>query len=104
LHHSRISALILCAGVVGCWAGVRGFPGLSDTVLDVNFLYNLFALLLALEGIYLRLNLITVPWIMAVAAAMTLSWQPLSVHLMGLGLPLLCFPFAVFFLGTVLIF
>lgn len=102
--HSRVSILVALGGLAVCVTGGRLFPARCGCMLDVDFIFNLLAILLALGGNYMRMNRVTLIWMAVVTVALALCWKALSVHWAGSGLPLLCLPFNAVLVGTILLF
>ena len=92
VYHSRISAAVAGATLVACLAGACFAPALATGLADMNCVYNLLALTLALGGHYLRLRLGTLIWTAAVGAGMVLAVARLSAPMTEWGLPPLCLP------------
>jgi urea transporter len=104
LWYSRISAGVVVFSLAGCVVATHLFPRCKETLLDVNFIYNLLAILLALGGHYLTLRLTTLLWLGCVAIAMMACWGTLSGAFIACGWPLLCLPFNVLLIGSALLF
>ena len=104
LLYSQISAGVVVIALTGCVVTAQLIPSCKNTLLDVNFIYNLLAILLALGGHYLTLRLTTLLWLGCVAVAMTACWGVLSGLFIACGWPLLCFPFNVLLIGSAVLF
>ena len=102
--HSRQLAL-LCASVLtvsvllGVWLGSSSSP-----FSDVAFLLNVLPLFLAFGGQYLRFSLLGLGWSIFLSLFLALSWSLLPSIFATAGLPLLCFPFNLLLLITLLSF
>jgi len=94
--HSRWSLLIAVVAVAGC----AGFGLLTDPAL----LYNLVPLAIALGGHYLRIRPVTILWTAAMVLVMALVWPVGTAYFSTLGLPLLCIPFHILFIPSLLLF
>jgi len=101
--HSRISGLLATVGVAACVLGAYLFPTWADTLLDIGFIYNLVALLVALGGHYLRLNYLTALYLVLASAGLAVFWHGAAPVFLNHGLPLLCLPFTLFLTGSVLL-
>lgn len=104
LWYSRISAGVVVIALAGCVVTAQLIPSCKNTLLDVNFIYNLLAIVLALGGHYLTLRLTTFLWLGCVAIAMTACWGALSGLFIACGWPLLCFPFNLLLIGSAVLF
>ncbi|MBK8036764.1 MAG: urea transporter [Verrucomicrobiaceae bacterium] len=89
LWHSRTSAAMALVGVSMCLIGSKWLPGFGDASLAMN----LVAMLVALGGHYLRLNLRSMVWMLLLACAMAWAHPWLSDQLLKTGLLPLCLPF-----------
>jgi len=95
-YHSRRSFLIAIIAVAWC----ARFGWLSDPAL----LYNLVPLVLALGGHYLVSNRLGLLWTSAMVVAMALAWPAATSYFSLLGLPILCLPFHLLFVPSLLLF
>ena len=102
--HSRTSTAMAIAVVVGCVVTARLWPGRAEAVSDPRLLYNLLPLVLALGGHYLTLDRVTIAWLVAVSVGMIAVWPMFAEASAVVGLPLLCLPFNLFFVGSLLAF
>ena len=91
--HSRGLAALVLAGLGGCYAVAQVSPSLRPILSDATFLYNLIPLLLALGGQYLRWSALTMAWMVGAVVVLAVTWVPLCDFLAGAGLPILCLPF-----------
>jgi urea transporter len=102
--HSRTSTLLAILAVAGCIATARIWPARADAASDPRLLYNLLPLVLALGGHYLTLGRVTALWIGAASIGVIALWPWLVASSDTVGLPLLCLPFNLFFVGSLLLF
>ena len=104
LWYSRLSMLFAACGVVGSILCAWIFPSLSSLFLNIGFLYNLLALCVALGGQYLRLRWVTFAWMVMTFAGMAAFWWAAYVPALQEGVPLLCLPFNILLIWTVVVF
>jgi urea transporter len=104
LLHSRTSTVMAIAALAGCVATAHLWPGRAEAVCDPRLLYNLLPLVLALGGHYLTLGRVTVAWIAIASVGMIVVWPMLTEASELVGLPLLCLPFNLFFVGSLVAF
>jgi len=101
--HSKLSGLI-AAVALHIGAAMAAFLPAGAGAVDINFYYNLAAVMIALGGHYLVLTPAAAVWMAAVAAALAWSWPLVSGIFAAIGLPLLAVPFNVALLTTVVLF
>ena len=102
--HSRISAAFALGAVSLCIAGAHFAPSWAAVFGDIHFVYNLTGIFLVCGGLYLRLNILTVPWLAAVTLALAGFWNANADRMSAAGLPLLCLPFNVALVLTIAVF
>jgi urea transporter len=103
-YHSRFSFLLAIGLVVGCVLVGSVSLSFGRTLSDPAMLYNLFPLVLALGGQYLRFNRFTAMWLVVASLLLALFWQSATTLFTHLGLPVLCLPFHVLFITSLLLF
>ena len=104
LCHSPVSAAMAVTGIAGCVAMSWFVPATAVVTLDVGFVYNLVALLVALGGQYLPVRPMALVWMLLVGAVMGWSSYAAGLWLAAHGWPLLCLPFNVFLLLSLAVF
>lgn len=100
--HSRRSGIVAVIGLAG--ALLMNHILRPDAGFDVNFYYNLIAVLVALGGQYLMFSRWTIAWMMMILMGLTLTWRLLIDCFTIMGLPVLAFPFNLVMLLTLLMF
>lgn len=103
--------LLLAAGIAwhSRWSALAALGGVGLSVLvaarpfDAMFLLNLAALNVALAGHYLRPGWVSTLWAWSVSVLLALAWPACQGWSMAHGWPLLCAPFNVGLLGSLLV-
>jgi tetratricopeptide (TPR) repeat protein len=98
--HSRISVAVLLSGIM-LVAMARQFPWF-DYPLDINFYYNIAAVLIALGGSYIALSPMLLAFMVPLLLSFQLSW-PFWQSILPSFLPPLCLPFNLFVILSLLL-
>lgn len=104
LWHSRTSFLITFLMIIILIALTWMVPSIGRSFSDINLFFNLLALLLAFGGQYLRIGLKTSLWTAFLAIGMVATWEWFGSILNLVGLPVLCLPFNLALVGTLIVF
>ena len=102
--HSWMSFRVLGTVFMACVVANSIFPALTRAFPDVAFWYNLVPLLLALGGHYLRLAPLSMLWSASAAIFLAITWGLLTQASIAVGLPLLCLPFNVLLMISLVLF
>ena len=102
--HSRTSTILALTTVVALIAVARIWPDRAASIADPRLLCNLLPLVLALGGHYLTLDRLTAAWIVVASLGMIALWPALAATFDAIGLPILCFPFNLCFVASLLLF
>lgn len=104
LWHSRTSFLITFLMITILLALTWMVPSIGRSFSDINLFINLLALLLAFGGQYLRIGLKTSLWTAFLAIGMVATWEWFGSIFNLVGLPVLCLPFNLALVGTLIVF
>ena len=100
--HSWISGIVVIASMV-VYSVLQHFLPQVGGFNSLNMLYNLSAMTIAIGGHYLRPSRLTWVWMAILIFLFMIFWGPAANFLLKFGLPLLCLPFNLFLLGTLLL-
>jgi urea transporter len=100
--HSWVSGTVVIASIV-FYSILQHFLPHTGGSNSLNMLYNLAALTIAIGGHYLRPSKLTWIWSVVLIFLFVIFWSPATNFLLKFGLPLLCLPFNLFLLGTLLL-
>ena len=104
LWHSRTSFLVSVFLIFTMISLTMVVPNTGKSFSDINLFFNLLALFLAFGGQYLRMGLYTGLWTAVLSVGMVALWEWLDSTLRLIGLPVLCLPFNLALVGTLIIF
>lgn len=104
LWHSRTSFFISFSLIIFLITLFLIAPSRGKSFSDMNLFFNLLALLLAFGGQYLRMKFKTTLWGTVLALGIVAIWEWLGSTLRLIGLPVLCLPFNLALVGTLIIF
>ena len=98
---SRRSGLMVVIALAGAIAVRSMFAAAS---MDLDFAYNLIALIMALSGQYVILDGRSIVWVGGLTIGMSVIWPGFASGMADLGIPVLALPFNAAILLTLLIF
>ena len=104
LWHSRTSFFIALFLITTLISLTLTVPSLGKSLYDINLFFNLLALFLAFGGQYLRMGLKTALWTAVLAIGMVTTWEWLGSIFNLVGLPVLCLPFNLALVATLIVF
>lgn len=104
LWHSRTSFFVALFLIITLISLTMVVPSAERHLADINFFFNLLALFLAFGGQYLRMGLTTALWTAVLAIGMVTTWGWLGSILNLVGLPVLCLPFNLALVATLIVF
>jgi hypothetical protein len=104
LWHSRTSLFIALFLITTLISLTLTVPSVGKSLYDINLFFNLLALFLAFGGQYLRMGLKTALWTAVLAIGMVITWGWLGSILNLVGLPVLCLPFNLALVATLIVF
>ena len=104
LWHSRTSFFIALFLIITLISLTMVVPSTGKSLADINLFFNLLALFLAFGGQYLRIGLKTALWTTVLAISMVTTWEWFGSILNLVGLPVLCLPFNLALVATLIVF
>ena len=104
LWHSRTSFFVALFLIITLISLTMVVPSTGKSLTDINLFFNLLALFLAFGGQYLRMGLKTALWTAVLAIGMLTTWGWLGSILNLVGLPVLCLPFNLALVATLILF
>jgi len=104
LWHSRASFFVALFLIITLISLTMVVPSSGKSLSDINLFFNLLALFLAFGGQYLRMGLKTALWTTVLAIGLVTTWGWLGSILNLVGLPVLCLPFNLALVTTLILF
>jgi len=104
LWHSRTSFFVALFLIIILFTFTWVVPSVGKSLSDINLFFNLLALFLAFGGQYLRMGLKTALWTAVLAIGMVTTWGWFGSILNLVGLPVLCLPFNLALVATLIVF
>lgn len=104
LWHSRTSFFVALFLIIILTTFTWVVPSVGKSLSDINLFFNLLALFLAFGGQYLRMGLKTALWSSVLAIGMITTWGWFGSILNLVGFPVLCLPFNLALVGTLIMF